>query len=45
MRIAVDAMGGAHAPREIVRGVAIGLQYLSDEDELHLYGPQERVEA
>lgn len=45
MRIAVDAMGGDHAPREIVRGVAAGLQYLSDGDELYLYGPQERVEA
>jgi glycerol-3-phosphate acyltransferase PlsX len=45
MRIAVDAMGGDHAPREIIRGVAAGLRYLSDGDEIHLYGPQERVEA
>lgn len=45
MRIAVDAMGGDHAPGELVRGAAAGLQYLSDGDEIHLYGPQERVEA
>lgn len=45
MRIAVDAMGGDHAPREIVRGVAGGFQYLSDDDEVYLYGPEERVQA
>lgn len=43
MRIAVDAMGGDFAPREIVRGVAAGLRYLSDGDEIALYGPEERV--
>jgi glycerol-3-phosphate acyltransferase PlsX len=45
MRIAVDAMGGDHAPREIIRGVAAGLRYLSADDEAHLFGPQERVQA
>ena len=45
MRIAIDAMGGDHAPREIVRGVAAGLRYLSETDEVHMYGPRERVEA
>jgi glycerol-3-phosphate acyltransferase PlsX len=45
MRIAVDAMGGDHAPRELVCGVAAGLKYLSDADEIYLYGPQERVQA
>ncbi len=45
MRIAVDAMGGDHAPREIIRGVSAGLQYLSEGDEIHLYGPQQRLEA
>ncbi len=45
MRIAVDAMGGDHAPREIVRGVAAGLQYLSEDDEVYLYGIQDKVEA
>jgi glycerol-3-phosphate acyltransferase PlsX len=44
MRIALDAMGGDHAPREIVRGVVAGLQYLSADDEVYLYGQQERVE-
>jgi len=45
MRIAVDAMGGDHAPREVICGVAAGLKYLSADDELLLYGPRERVEA
>jgi len=45
MRIALDAVGGDHAPREIVRGVAAGLRYLSDGDEIYLYGPAERVRA
>jgi len=45
MRIAVDAMGGDHAPREIVLGVAAGLRYLGDNDEIQLYGPQARVEG
>lgn len=45
MRIAVDAMGGDHAPREIVRGAAQGLRYLADEDQLVLYGVQETIEA
>jgi glycerol-3-phosphate acyltransferase PlsX len=45
MRIAVDAMGGDYAPREIIRGAAGGLAFLSDKDELVLYGPAEAVEA
>jgi glycerol-3-phosphate acyltransferase PlsX len=45
MRIAVDAMGGDYAPREIVRGAAEGLPFLSDEDELVLYGLREQVEG
>lgn len=45
MRIALDAMGGDHAPREIVRGAALGLKFLSDQDELVLYGPQDVVES
>jgi glycerol-3-phosphate acyltransferase PlsX len=43
MRLAVDAMGGDHAPQEIVRGVAAGLRYLSDDDVLYLYGSEDRV--
>lgn len=43
MRIAVDAMGGDHAPREIIRGVAAGLRYLGAADELVLYGTAEAM--
>jgi glycerol-3-phosphate acyltransferase PlsX len=45
MRIAVDAMGGDHAPREIIRGVAAGLCFLGEDDELLVYGPQDVVGA
>lgn len=45
MRIAVDAMGGDHAPREIVRGALRGLQYLGDADELLLFGQKQPIEA
>ena len=45
MRIALDAVGGDHAPREIILGVANGLTYLKPDDEVYLYGPQEVVEA
>ena len=43
MRIAVDAMGGDHAPREIIRGVAAGLRHLGEGDVVYLYGPQQQV--
>jgi glycerol-3-phosphate acyltransferase PlsX len=45
MRIGVDAMGGDHAPGEIVRGVQQGLQFLAAGDEIVLYGVQEAMEA
>jgi phosphate acyltransferase len=45
MRIAVDAMGGDHAPRTIVRGAVAGLRFLGEGDELILFGPQEVVQA
>jgi phosphate acyltransferase len=45
VRIGLDAMGGDFAPREVVRGVAAGLCYLSDDDSVLLYGPHERVES
>jgi glycerol-3-phosphate acyltransferase PlsX len=42
MRIAVDAMGGDHAPREIVRGA---IDYaLSSPDEVILVGDVPRLE-
>lgn len=43
MRIAVDAMGGDHAPREIVRGIVAGLRFLGPEDEVRVYGPSDVV--
>jgi len=43
MRIGVDAMGGDHAPREIILGAARGLEFLGSGDELVLYGPAEVV--
>jgi phosphate acyltransferase len=45
VRIGIDAMGGDFAPREIVRGVQMGLRYLGSGDEAVLYGPKARVEA
>jgi glycerol-3-phosphate acyltransferase PlsX len=45
MRIGMDAMGGDYAPREVVRGVKMGLGFLSEGDEVVLYGVQEAVEA
>lgn len=45
MRIGMDAMGGDHAPAEIVRGVQLGLRYLGSDDEVVLYGIPAPVEA
>jgi len=45
MRIGMDAMGGDHAPREVVRGVAYGLRFVGEQDTIVLYGPKDRVEA
>lgn len=45
MRVAVDAMGGDHAPREIIRGVKEGLALLSPGDQMLLYGPQDVLAA
>ena len=44
MRIAVDAMGGDHAPREIVRG-AIDYAMSTPADEVILVGDVARIEA
>jgi len=38
MRIAVDAMGGDHAPDEIVAGALEAAELLGDDDELLLVG-------
>jgi len=40
IRIAVDAMGGDHAPREIVRGCVEAARHLSTVDELILFGDE-----
>jgi len=44
MRIAIDAMGGDYAPREIVKGAVDGLVHLGEGDGLVLIGRQEAVE-
>lgn len=44
MRIAVDALGGDHAPHEILKGVAIALREGGfSSDELVLVGPEETI--
>jgi len=45
MRVAVDAMGGDHAPREVVRGAVEGLSFLGPEDEIVLIGDAEAIHA
>ena len=45
MRIAVDAMGGDHAPREIVRGAVEGLELLDGHSRLVLVGREEAIRA
>lgn len=45
MRIAIDAMGGDHAPAEIVRGAVEGLSYIGPGDELVLLGKEDIVRA
>lgn len=39
MRLAVDVMGGDHAPDAILKGCVAGLAHLSNDDELILIGP------
>jgi glycerol-3-phosphate acyltransferase PlsX len=43
MRIAVDAMGGDHAPREIVRGAVRAARELAGITRVVLVGDQEAV--
>lgn len=42
-RIAVDAMGGDHAPDVVVKGVAEALKESAGELFIHLLGPEERL--
>ena len=44
VRIAIDAMGGDHAPKEIVAG-AIQAAKEYPENEFQLYGDQESIQA
>ncbi len=43
MRIALDAMGGDHAPQAVLRGAQLGLEHLRPDDRLVLYGPEPTV--
>jgi glycerol-3-phosphate acyltransferase PlsX len=45
MRIAIDAMGGDHAPTEIIKGVLEASELLDTDDELILIGDQETIKA
>ncbi|MDP6380763.1 MAG: phosphate--acyl-ACP acyltransferase, partial [Phycisphaerae bacterium] len=42
MRVCIDAMGGDHAPEEIVKGTVEAISVLPD-DELMLVGPGEKL--
>lgn len=44
MRVAVDVMGGDHAPDAILKGCVQALADLSHDDELILVGPRELIE-
>ncbi len=45
MRIALDAMGGDHAPEQIVQGAVEALPLLAPGDVLTLVGPAERLRS
>jgi glycerol-3-phosphate acyltransferase PlsX len=45
MRIAIDAMGGDNAPDEIIAGVLESIDFLAEDDELILVGPEGEIEA
>ena len=45
MRIAIDAMGGDNAPKEIISGALESIEKLSQNDEIILVGPEEQIEA
>jgi glycerol-3-phosphate acyltransferase PlsX len=44
MRIGIDAMGGDHAPDEIISGVLESLELLDKEDQVVLVGPKQLLE-
>jgi glycerol-3-phosphate acyltransferase PlsX len=45
MRIAIDAMGGDNAPKEIISGALEAIEKLSENDEIILVGPEDQIEA
>ena len=45
MRIAVDAMGGDHAPAETVRGTVEALQFLDQDSQVVLVGQEQAIRA
>lgn len=45
MRIAVDAMGGDHAPREIVSGAVAAARHISSVDKVLLVGDEDAVRS
>ena len=45
MRIAIDAMGGDHAPEEIIKGVLEASKILGKEDELILVGDESIIKS
>ncbi|MBN2588806.1 MAG: phosphate acyltransferase PlsX [Sedimentisphaerales bacterium] len=44
MRIAIDAMGGDEAPKEIIAGALESIKELADNDEIILVGPEDVIE-
>jgi glycerol-3-phosphate acyltransferase PlsX len=43
MRLAIDAMGGDYAPKEIVAGAVMALPMLTGDDQLILIGQEDRI--
>jgi phosphate acyltransferase len=44
MRIAIDAMGGDEAPKEIISGALESIDNLAEEDQIILVGPEEQID-
>jgi len=44
MRIAIDAMGGDNAPDEIIAGALESIEFLAEDDQLILVGPEDVIE-
>jgi glycerol-3-phosphate acyltransferase PlsX len=45
MRLAIDAMGGDYAPKEIVAGAVQALEVIGNDDRLVLIGQEDRIRA